>query len=158
MIGSRFVVGLLLVAACSSTPAPGGAPPAELPTITPDQFTQLLETSDRPVVVNIWASWCLPCRSEAPLLRRAYEIHRNQIRFVGVAIQDTRPEASEFLTEFGITYENYFDPPGAVRDSLGGFGVPITYFFAPGGELVYSHMGIIDERTLALRIDELLRS
>ncbi|GIU92264.1 MAG: membrane protein [Acidimicrobiia bacterium] len=158
MIRSRVVAALLLVASACAAPSPDAAPPADLPTITPDQLERLVGTSDRPVVVNIWASWCLPCRSEAPLLRRAHEIHRNEIRFVGVAIQDTRPEAAEFLTEFGITYENYFDPPGAVRDSLGGFGVPITYFFAPGGELVYSHMGIIDERTLALRIDELLRS
>lgn len=116
----------------------------------------MLETSGQPLVVNVWASWCGPCRSEAPLLRQAHVRYGDRIRFVGIDVQDVQGPALDFLSEFGITYENYFDPEGAIPASLGGFGVPLTYFFAPGGEQVYLQSGVIDERTLALQIDELL--
>jgi hypothetical protein len=89
-------------------------------------------------------------------LRAAFERHQGAIRFVGVAIQDRPTDSLRFLAEYGIGFENYSDPNRAVPATLGGFGVPITYFFAPGGELVATHSGIIDEQTLALNIDELL--
>lgn len=107
-------------------------------------------------MVNVWASWCGPCRSEAPLLRQAHERYGDRIRFVGIDVQDVQGPALDFLAEFGITYDNFFDPDGAIPASLGGFGVPLTYFFAGGGEQVYLQSGVIDERTLALQIDELL--
>jgi hypothetical protein len=65
--------------------------------------------------------------------------------------------AREFIAEFGLTFENLFDAPRAVPASLGGSGVPLTFFFEPGGELVHYQPGVIDERMLALQIDELLQ-
>ena len=121
-----------------------------------EQFRSMIATSNRPLVVNIWASWCVPCRSEAPLLRDAHAKLGSEVRFVGIDVLDTQTDGLAFLTEFGIEYENYFDRDGEIPADLGGFGVPLTYFFAPGGELVYAHTGVIDERTLALQIDELL--
>jgi hypothetical protein len=59
------------------------------------------------------------------------------------------------MSEFDIVYENYFDPEGAIPADLGGFGVPLTYFFAAAGDQVFLQSGVIDERTLALQIDEL---
>ncbi len=79
-----------------------------------------------------------------------------EVRFVGLNVQDSQSQAAAFLAEFGLTFEQYFDPGRRVPALLGGVGVPITYFFAPGGELVHLHNGVIDERTLALQIDELL--
>ena len=119
-------------------------------------MTALLDTSTRPVVINVWASWCIPCRSEAPLLERAFNQFGDEIRFIGVNVADTQSGAREFIAEFGISFENLFDAPRSVPAALGGTGVPQTYFFAPGGALVHYQPGVIDERMLALQIDELL--
>lgn len=145
---------LVVVACGSDAQAPPDADP--IPSLNVAEFRDMLETSDQPLVVNVWASWCGPCRSEAPLLRQAHERYGDRIRFVGIDVQDVQGPALEFLAEFGITYDNFFDPDGAIPASLGGFGVPLTYFFAAGGEQVYLQSGVIDERTLALQVDELL--
>ncbi len=110
-------------------------------------------------MVNIWASWCIPCRSEAPLLRTAHRRFGEEIRFVGVAVRDRQTDSRAFLDEFDLTgFEHFSDPPGDVSATLGGRGVPLTFFFHPGGDLSHLHSGVIDERTLALHIDELVRS
>jgi cytochrome c biogenesis protein CcmG/thiol:disulfide interchange protein DsbE len=98
--------------------------------------------SETPALVNVWASWCIPCRSEAPLLRQAHAAFGDEIRFIGINIRDTQDAAQAFLEEFGIDFENFFDPQRRIPAALGGSGVPLTYFFAPGGELVYFQPGV----------------
>ncbi len=152
-----LVFGLLislLVAGCAPSTTASSDP---LPTINPDDFTTLLNTSDVPVVVNIWASWCGPCRSEAPLLREAAETYGSQIRFIGVDVNDTQNGAAAFIAQYGLRLEQYFDPRSSISTALRSTGVPHTLFFAPGGELRFAQHGIIDERTLAVQIDDLLR-
>lgn len=148
-----LVLGLVL-AACGSA----DAEPADgaLPVTTSEAFEQLLSASDSPIVVNLWASWCIPCRSEAPLLAEAHRQLGDEVRFIGVATQDTQIDAEAFVAEFSMTFENYFDRNGEVKSWIGSLGLPATFFVAPGGEVVSTHFGIIDERTLALEIDELL--
>ena len=158
----RIAVLVVALAVAATACGPSGAvditdiPP--LPETTAEEVRTLLATSERPVVLNIWASWCGPCRSEAPLLRRAHRRHGDEIRFVGVDVRDAQDEARAFLAEFDLDFEHYFDRPGEVQRELGGIGVPQTLFYAPGGDLVFHHNGVIDERTLALQIDELLRT
>jgi thiol-disulfide isomerase/thioredoxin len=119
---------------------------------------QLLAVSDRPVVMNVWASWCGPCRSEAPLLREANAQFKDVVRFIGIDVRDRQEDAQAFIAEFGLDgFSHFFDQFGSVPAAFGGFGVPLTFFFAPGGELSFLHSGVIDERTLALQIDELLQ-
>lgn len=153
----RLLIAVALLAtACSAGSDPGDVGP--LPEITPEQVQELLASSTQPVLLNIWASWCIPCRSEAPLLREAHASLGDEIRFVGISVRDAQGGARGFLNEFDLTgLEHYFDPNDRVQRSLGGRGVPETYFFAPGGDLVELHFGIIDERTLAFNLDELLR-
>jgi len=154
----RLIVALAItLAACgSSGVALDEVPP--LTTTTPADIRSILDNSDRPVVVNVWASWCVPCRSEAPLLRAAAEAHGDEIRFIGIDVRDNQDDARRFIAEFGLTdLEHYFDPTGAVPADLGGRGVPLTFFFAAGGKQSAVHHGVIDERSLALAIDDLLR-
>lgn len=107
--------------------------------------------------MNVWASWCIPCRSEAPLLRTANEQEAERILFVGIDVQDTQANARAFIAEFGLTgFDHYFDPNRSIPNELGRTGVPITFFFGADGELVSAHSGVIDERTLAASIDDLL--
>ena len=147
----------LALAGCSTDAVPIDTIPP-LDATTPAAVRDLLASSDRPVVLNVWASWCVPCRSEAPLLRAAAAAHDGSVRFVGIDVRDEQDAARGFIAEFGLTaLEHYFDPTGAVPAALGGRGVPITFFFAAGGRQVSVHHGVIDERSLALAIDDLLR-
>lgn len=144
----------LLLGACLDQEPAEALPP--LPVLDEAGMTSLFTESEQPLVVNVWASWCIPCRSEAPLLRDAHRQFGDTVRFVGLDVQDSQTEAAAFLAEFEIDFENYFDFGAAGRQTLGGIGVPITYFIAPGGDVVITHNGVIDERALVLGIDELL--
>lgn len=147
----------LALAACGSASTDADTI-AELPDATPADVADLLATSTQPVVINVWASWCAPCRSEAPLLREAEARWGDRIRFIGIDVRDDQSGARSFIAEFDLGgFDHLFDREGRIPAALGGVGVPHTYFFAAGGELVTLHNGVIDERTLALQIDELLR-
>ena len=156
-VGTLTVLLLVVAVACS----PHSVSIDDVPPLTeigPEEVSALLAGSDRPVVLHIWASWCVPCRSEAPLLREGAATFGDEVRFIGIAVKDGQNDARSFLAEFGLTdFEHYLDPDQSVPADLAGFGVPQTYFFAPGGELMYRHVGAIDERTLALRVDDLRR-
>ena len=159
-MGRRFAILVLipaLLAGCARPPA-SGSDLEDLPEVNVTDFEAHLAGLDRPAVVNVWASWCLPCRSEAPLFTQAAETFGGEIEFIGVDVQDSQAEAKQFLAEYGLTdIDHFFDPNRAIPNHYDAFGTPITFFFAPGGQLVRAHEGIVDERTLALNIDELVR-
>jgi len=144
---------LAMAAACTATT---GSDPGDLPVTDADHFEEILASLDRPAVVNVWASWCGPCRSEAPLLRAAHAQFGDQVAFIGIDVQDEQSSAREFIAEFELRFTHYFDRNRTVPARLGGVGVPITYFVDGSGQIVDTHVGIIDEAGLALGIDELL--
>jgi cytochrome c biogenesis protein CcmG/thiol:disulfide interchange protein DsbE len=151
-----IVALLFLLSACGSTGVDPGAVP-ELPATTAEQIEAIINDSPGPVVVNVWASWCIPCRSEAPLLEQAAE-SADGVLFVGLNVQDDQQGARGFIAEFfpDAPIDHYFNPDGNIPVALGGTrGVPMTFFYAQGGELVNLHAGVIDERTLALQLDEI---
>jgi thiol-disulfide isomerase/thioredoxin len=162
--GIRSTNGLLAVAtaltfalaACSGAAEPVASDRPDLPAITAEEFEEHLESIDTAAVVNVWASWCLPCRSEAPLLNEAFAEYGDRIEFIGVDVQDSQADAKAFLAEFGLEFDHFFDRNREIPAAYSGIGTPITFFFGPGGELLNTHNGVIDERTLALNIDELL--
>ena len=107
----------LALSACSSSAVPGDVP--ELPPIDDSILTEIL-SAEEPLVLNVWASWCVPCRSEAPLLTAAHEAFGDDVRFVGIDIEDTQEGARGFIAEYGLEFDNYFDRSGTVRAALGG--------------------------------------
>ena len=150
-----WLLSLVLLAACGGgATTPSGR--ADLPITDAASFDQHMQGLERPAVVNVWASWCLPCRAEAPLLNVAFERYGDQVEFIGVAVQDNQPDAKAFLDEFGLDFDHFFDRTRQVPNFYAGIGTPITFFFDPGGQLRSTHNGILDDRTLALGIDELL--
>jgi cytochrome c biogenesis protein CcmG/thiol:disulfide interchange protein DsbE len=149
------IVVVLVLSACGSGQLAGQDLP-DLPPISGEELAIILAESDKPAVVNIWASWCNPCRSEAPLLTAAHETYGDQIDFIGVDVQDNQADAKNFIAEFELDFTHYFDRDRSVPEFYGGFGTPITFFFDGTGTLVDTHLGVIDERALALGIDEIV--
>ncbi len=148
----------LASAACSSSDVDIGEIP-ELPAVSTAEVAAALTASEMPVVLNVWASWCVPCRSEAPLLERAASRFDGQVHFIALNVRDGQTEARRFIAEFfaGAPLDHWSDRGGNIPTDLGGSrAVPLTFFFHRGGELLDLHSGVLDERTLALQIDELL--
>jgi cytochrome c biogenesis protein CcmG, thiol:disulfide interchange protein DsbE len=91
----------------------------------------------RPVVLNFWASWCVPCKEEAPLLETVWKRHRDQgLVVVGVDINDLRGDARRFARENRMSYPLVFDGIGETSTDYGLTGVPETFFVARSGKLV----------------------
>lgn len=129
-----------------------------LPSVTGDDFEGILVGQHgRVVVVNVWASWCAPCRTEAPLLQAAANAYPD-VAFLGVDSKDSRAAALDFIDEFGLTYPNLYDEHGEVRQRLGLRGFPTTYIFGFDGALRASVVGGISEQRLAAQIQDARRA
>ena len=155
MRGRLLPILALVLSACAGAAGSGDQSP-DLAPITVDGFIAEIEASDRPTVVNLWASWCIPCRSEAPLLQQAHVAFGDQVRFLGIATEDSPADSAAFIDEFDISFENRSDRSGDIGAWLGGMGLPLTVFIHPGGEILRTHFGVIDDAALALGIDDLL--
>lgn len=156
-------------------PAPAGrdaAPEFELPLVNGSGVLTSEELQGSPVVVNFFASWCLPCREEAPLLQETFERYRDQgVRFVGVAIRDAEIDTRGFVDKYGITYPVVHDPRESFARPVGVLGLPETYFidtewrFAgeSSGDQIAERQGTvwfgpINEAELVRNIESLLES
>ena len=104
-------------------PALSGTDPITGKALTLDDF------KGKPVVVNIWASWCPGCIKEAPDLRRFAAAHPEAV-VLGIDIQDTEAGAKDFYRRFGLTHPSIFDPSGDLSRKLGLFGLPTTVFLS----------------------------
>jgi len=111
------------------------------------------------VLINFWASWCVPCRAEAPALESAWQRYKNRdVVFLGVNIQDKEEDARAFTKEFGITYLNGRDTDGKIAVDYGVWGIPETFFIDPQGRITYKHAGELRTQTIVVKVDEALRS
>ena len=148
----RRAAGTVGVAPIQARPAPAFS----VPLFEGGTF-QLGEQRGRPVLINFWASWCIPCEDEAAALERASRRYGDRVQFVGVNVQDTDANARAFLRRFGVTYPNGRDASGEVAVEYGMSGVPETYFVDRNGALVRKWQGPLDDERLRQFLDELTR-
>ncbi|MBA2460168.1 MAG: TlpA family protein disulfide reductase [Actinobacteria bacterium] len=107
------------------------------------------------VVLNFWASWCLPCKEETPLLQRSWQRWRGKdVVFVGVNAKDFRGDARGFMERYGVTYPNVYDGKGWTIGRYGVTAFPETYFLDAGGRVVYRIAGPVTD---AAEIDDGIR-
>lgn len=127
------------------------------PSISTSEFERMLVGArGQPVVVNVWASWCAPCRTEMPLLQAAGQAFAGQAVILGVASNDDPDEAMRFLEELGATYPNVFDATGEIATALELTAYPTTYVFGADGTLRARVNGGISEQRLAGLIEDAL--
>jgi len=104
--------------------------------------TRIVGLRGYPIVVNLWASWCGPCRFEFPHFQRAAAAEGKRVAFLGIDVEDSDDAAATFLEEAPVPYPSYTDPDKAISDSLGAsLGLPDTAFYDRRGELVYLKQG-----------------
>ncbi|MBI2845277.1 MAG: TlpA family protein disulfide reductase [Chloroflexi bacterium] len=117
----------------------------------------LSELRGQVVVINFWASWCPPCREEAPILETAWRSYRDQgVVFIGVDWLDTEDAARAYIQEFGLTYPHGPDLGSRIGRAYRITGVPETFFISRDG-LVAAHIPApLDEETLTTNIETLL--
>ncbi len=110
---------------------------------------ELSALAGKKVVLNFWSTWCLPCRQEYPLLQTAAPAWPD-VQFLGVIYQDTPDKIRGHLDRSPIpaTYPNLIDLKGHVALDYGVAGVPETFFIDERGQIVYKHVGPLDEATL----------
>lgn len=173
-LGRRRIIGIWILAAIAVVIAafsinlgrPGGT--VDTPIVGRAAPTFVLETLDggqvsladlkgKPIILNFWASWCIPCREEAPLLTGAAAAYSaSGLRVLGVVYQDSAENARKFMLEYGQTYPGLLDPEGRTAIDYGVFGIPETFFIDRDG-IVRSHqVGALVAADLKRQVERIL--
>lgn len=137
----------------------GGNPPAPdftLERLDAEGDLTLSSLRGKGVVVNFWASWCIPCKDEAPLLEQAWQDNKERgLVILGVDSQDFRDDARSFMKRFGLTYPIVYDGKGSTLGKYGITGFPETFFVGRDGNLVDVHIvGGLDSEQNRERFEE----
>ena len=156
-----LAVGLLLALNLGSEPTTGGAAPHgrapdfEFTTFEGRQLA-LSALEGKGVVLNFWASWCVPCREEAPYFETTYQAYKDRgVVFVGLAMQDRSQDSRAFLDELGVTYPNGPDHGNDVSVRYGVAGLPTTVFITPDGQVTRTWKGTLSEKQLVAFVEDI---
>ncbi len=109
------------------------------------------------LLLDFWASWCPPCRQEAPILAQVYLEYRDRgVEFIGVDIWDRRQDAEAYVERYGVTYPNGIDARGTIAIDYGVRGIPEKFLIDGGGALVKKFVGPMSGDSLRATLDEVL--
>lgn len=161
------VVLLLSLAACGLGDIPrapevgAGAPEYSAVDLAGDTIS-LASLQGEVVLLNVWATWCLPCREETPALQRLHErLSGEGLRIVGVSV-DSRGETqavADFVESYGVTYDIWLDPAEQIISTYRVIGVPNTYLIDREGIIRWKHIGPVldDDPQLLAHLEEALQ-
>jgi cytochrome c biogenesis protein CcmG/thiol:disulfide interchange protein DsbE len=122
------------------------APQIDLPALDGDGRVSTTRLRGRAVVINFWASWCGPCRDEAPILEEAWRRYRDRgVVVIGVDTRDFISDGRGFVERFGLTYPNGYDGSGKLADRYGLTGFPETFVIDGRGRIVEHVVGPVED-------------
>lgn len=146
--------GLVSAVERGETPA---APPLDLPKLGSEERLTLASLRGQAVVLNFWASWCEPCKKEAPMLEEAWQRHRGEgLVVLGVNAQDFTSDAQGFVDRYGLTYPIVHDGPGSSLGRYGLTGFPETWWIDRQGRLVAYAQGEFTQEELDRNVERAL--
>jgi thiol-disulfide isomerase/thioredoxin len=117
------------------------------------ETVQLADYKGGPLVINLWATWCPPCRREMPVLERAQR-QRPDVTFLFVNQAESMQSVSTFLATQGLTLDNMlFDASGRLGQAVGSMALPTTLFYQADGRLIHSHLGELSQASLARSLE-----
>jgi len=161
VVGVLAIVGLLVFGLLSkgSNLEPGDpAPTTALPRLEGEGTESLADYRGSWVLVNIWASWCIPCREEAPALEALQgEYGGEKFTVLGIDSSDLSDDGRRFVEEFGLTYPQLHDGDGDFADEFGATGVPESYLVDPRGKVRVLARGAVSEEYLENEVEPLLK-
>ncbi len=148
-------------AALAATHAPDGAaaafPSTDFTMYKPDGTPlKLSDLAGQPIVLNFWATWCPPCRAELPDFQAAYETYGDRVTFVMLNVSESIETAQAFFAENGYTFPLYADLDDDASNAYDVTGIPTTIMYDAAGNILDSHIGMIDGNTLTEGINKLL--
>jgi cytochrome c biogenesis protein CcmG/thiol:disulfide interchange protein DsbE len=150
-----MVFGLQLASQNLSQPTSGRAPEFETVTYY-DTRVHLADLRGKVVILNFWASWCGPCRVEAPDLQLIYDTYRERgVEILGISYLDTEEDARAFIREFGLTYINGIDEGSRISDLYHIDAVPETFVIDQNGNIVHLFLGPINVDELVVVLERL---
>jgi len=120
-------------------------PVATLPTLPEGGEASLADFKGEWVLLNVWASWCGPCRFESPALEKFERENRDRLKVLGVDTQDLHDDAMKFINEYDITYAQIRDASGEYASDLKTTGVPESFLIDPEGNLVAHYPGAFND-------------
>ena len=150
LVGGLIVLEVATRGGDGSGPA---APPLPGAVLVPPKVT-VESLRGKPAVVNFWASWCEPCREEAPHLQRFHERNRDRVRVVGVSYTDNAPGARKFVRRYGWTFPNLSDPDGVAGSEYQLLGLPVTVILDSDGRITKQLRGPQTEAKLDAAVRE----
>ncbi len=127
------------------------APDVRLKNLEGGGSLQMSSLRGKPVVVNFWATWCIPCVQEHAALTRAARANPD-VAFLGVVYEDTTENALGFLAQRGSAYSSYADDDGKAAIAFGVYGVPETFFINPQGTIIEKYVGPLDDGLIRERL------
>jgi cytochrome c biogenesis protein CcmG/thiol:disulfide interchange protein DsbE len=159
--GGHRPVDVAGVDSCAELPTHAGGtvdgdrlPQLDLPCLVAGPDVDMAGLGGKPVLINLWATWCGPCREEMPILQDAHVEYGDEIAFLGVDTKDNPERAAAFLQEVGVTYPHVVDLDGRLlSEHLRVPGLPVTVVVDADGEIVEKHVGPFTEESL----EELVR-
>lgn len=94
-----------------------------------------------PMILNVWGTWCAPCRDELPLIRKFHDKYINQVQVVGLNVEELHKDVVKpFIKANGIVWPSLYDPDGRTRELIG-MGVPVTWFIDQDGKVIHKKVG-----------------